>query len=154
MHLYGEVLAARVAGNGRIPVIAVVGGERARAFIQRCVHDTTSTRKVGWMTSQAVGIGTTTLQTGKFRSFSGAQILLTDANVEALVFQIAGDDAVRTGLPVDQLDAVVFVEPLAPDQLHQELEKSLRAASHHIILIAENATGEDDAVKTIEELLA
>lgn len=153
LHLYGEVLTARVAGEGRIPVIAVVGGERASRFIQRCVQEIKSTRRIGWMTHQAIGIGITTLQRGKFKSFSGAQILLTDACVEAVLFQIAADDAVRTGLPVDQLDAAIIVEPLTPVQLQQELEKSLRPASQQPVLMAEDVASEDNAVTTLAALL-
>lgn len=154
LHLYAEVLRARLEGNGRIPIIAVVGGVAASAFIQHMVDEMDSSFQVGWVTSTAVGIGRECLQTGKFRSFNGGQILLTDERVEALIYQIHGDDILKTGLPADRIDLAIIAESLSPVQLHREVEKTLGAACSSSVLNLNQDITEQEAHRSVREVLA
>lgn len=152
LHLYRDVLRSRVAGTGRIPIIAVVGGAKAAALIKRGVEATSDAVSLGWMSTSAIGIGAAVLQTGKFKSFSGSQILLTDNQVEALIFQVSGEDILQTGLPTDRLDLVIIADEISPPPLHREIEKSLiPACSGDVIRIAGNV-GEQTAVDSIMRL--
>lgn len=153
LHLYSDVLRSRVAGTGRIPIIAVVGGAKAAALIKRGVEATSDAVSLGWMNTSAIGIGAAVLQTGKFKSFSGSQILLTDNQVEALIFQVSGEDILQTGLPTDRLDLVIIADEISPPPLHREIEKSLiPACSGDVIRIAGDVS-EQTAVDSIMRLL-
>ncbi len=153
LHLYGDVLRARVPGTGRIPIIAVVGGATATELIKRSVEAISDSVSLGWMSPSAIGIGVSVLQTGKFKTFSGSQILLTDNQVEALIFQISGEDILQTGLPTDRLDLVIIANEISPPPLHREIEKSLLpACAGDVIRLGGNVV-EQTAVDAIERLL-
>lgn len=154
LHLYAEVMRARLVGNGRIPIVAVVGGTAANEFIQRFVDDMEASCRFGWVTASAVGIERECLQTGKFRSFNGGQILLTDERVEALIYQIHGDDILKTGLPADRIDLVLVAEPLSPIPLHREVEKTLLAACSGSVLNLNQDIIEQDAHGAVRKVMA
>lgn len=154
LHLYGQVLQARLpSDNGRIPIVAVVGTDAALAFIESCVSTKAISAQCGWVTSKALGIGGETLQTGNSKTFHAAQTLLTDPNVTGLLFQIHGNDILQTGLPVDHIDHAIIVEYLAPQPLHNEVVKTLRAACPTTLLELNANASNAEAMAAIKELL-
>lgn len=105
------------------------------------------------MSTSAIGIGAAVLQTGKFKSFSGSQILLTDNQVEALIFQVSGEDILQTGLPTDRLDLVIIADEISPPPLHREIEKSLIPACSGDVIRLAGDVSEQTAVDSIMRLL-
>lgn len=109
-HLYAQILLHRLGGNGRIPVIAVVGAQADHPLISALVsHMQALGYTVGWSHHHGVGIDEVWLEKGPISTYVAGQMLLTHPDAEALVLSFHDDDALRMGLAVDRIDWLIVV---------------------------------------------
>lgn len=107
-HLYGEILTRRLGGNGRIPVIGVIGDSREVSLVAEISDRLRSLGlAVGWSDRRGAGIDDDRILPAGGSTFEAGQMLLTDPRVDALVLGLHDDEPVRTGLPVDRIDWLV-----------------------------------------------
>lgn len=108
-HLYGEILQRRLGGEGRVPVVVVLGepvvAELAQAIVQRLQG---TGHAVGWCDPRGAGLDAEWLAQSPHSGLASGQMLLTHPGVEALVFSVHDDEPLRSGLPVDRIDWLVL----------------------------------------------
>ncbi|RUO61806.1 acetate--CoA ligase family protein [Pseudidiomarina insulisalsae] len=137
LHLYRDVLQARLPLNPRIPVVVVVGEDSLAELVDSC-------RKVpglGWITSEGMGIGADVLAdaSGAQSAFTACQALLTDPAVTSLLLHVRDGDISKNGLAFDNIDLLVFTERLLPQHLHLELCKTLLPVCRQQLAIVSNS---------------
>lgn len=104
-HLQAEILRARVAGNGRIPLVLTLGAQAAEtAQAVRSLWQVQGLRAA--LVSAPAGRGL----------YASVQARLSDAEVQAVV-AVVEDSLLGTGLPFDRCDALVLAGPLEPGML-------------------------------------
>jgi cyanophycin synthetase len=115
-HLPAQLLRQLVAGQGRIPVVMVIGGDvrasHCKAFFEAFAR-----------LGKGVGIGTThasvsgvQVSKGALDSFDVAQCLLSDPAVRAIALHVEDIGLMHSGLPFDRIDHLVLTGPI----LHQD----------------------------------
>lgn len=114
-HLPAQLLRQLVAGQGRIPVVMVIGGDIGASH---CKTFFEAIARLG----EGVGIGTThaivsgmQVSTGTLDSFDVAQCLLSDPAVRAIALHVHDQGLLDSGLPFDRIDHLVLAGPI----LHQ-----------------------------------
>jgi len=108
-HLYGEILRRRLGGNGRIPVLAVLGAPPADPWVPALVQALGGADSgVGWCMREGAGINQHWLNRAPHSLITSTQMLLTDATVDMLVLSLQDDEWLQRGLPVDRIDALVL----------------------------------------------
>lgn len=107
-HLYPQILATLVKGNGRIPVIAVIGDD-ADCTVANAIAKSIEKLgvKAGLSSATGVAINGTPLNTSISDTFGGAQMLLRDGEVSAAVICIGDTSILETGMPFDAFDCIV-----------------------------------------------
>jgi len=113
-HLYAAILQHRLGGNGRIPVIVVMGEtkedmlvSKIAAFFHRLGY------VVGWSDQRGVGVNDTQLMHDRLNTFDAGQMLVTDARVDIVIQGIYNHDTLINGLAVDRIDwLIVTGKPL------------------------------------------
>ncbi len=113
-HLPEYLLSRLVVGQGRIPVVAVLGHGENQEYPQKLADALGSLfGTVGLATSHAAQVGGRTVCNGSADVFSSTESLLLDPDVHALVISIEDMSLNMTGLPVDRFDALVLAGPAA-----------------------------------------
>lgn len=114
-HLPAQLLRQLVEGQGRIPVVMVIGGDI------RASHCKTFFEAIARL-GKGVGIGTThaivsgmQVSTSRLDSFDIAQCLLSDPAVRAIALHLQDIGLVHSGLPFDRIDHLILAGPI----LHQ-----------------------------------
>lgn len=108
-HLYAQILRHRLKGEGRVPVVVVVGAHEKDGVIQALVRSLRSQGLgVGWSDLRGAGVNEEWLTLGESTVFASGQMLLTDRRVEALVLSVHDDEVLRQGMPVDRIDWLVL----------------------------------------------
>lgn len=108
-HLYAVILEKLLAGNGRVPVVMVIGDDRDQAISRALAETLAGTGKtVGYASDSLVAVGPQTISAGGGDLFTAGQALLVDTGVEALIFAVNDDGLLHTGLPFDRVDAMVI----------------------------------------------
>ena len=108
-HLYAELLRKLVQGSGRIPVAVVVG-----ASPEWNIGETIAGRlgEAGFRTGrgdrEGVTIGGHRITAGIPDSYTSGIILTGDNNVDAVVLGVSDTGILRTGLPFERYDILVF----------------------------------------------
>lgn len=108
-HLYGEILSQLIDGNGRIPVIAVIGAHSAVTWceaLKRCYQQ--FGRHVGYVDASEVTVAHEALTQAPMGVFRGGQLLKLNREVDVVLMAIEDDQIMKTGLPFSRLDAVVI----------------------------------------------
>jgi len=107
-HLYAEILRRRLGGNGRIPVLALLGAPADDTLLDELLVALAPTGVgVGWCTRAGAGINQQWLSYAPHDSLASTRMLLTDAGVDLLVLSVQDDQLLRVGLPVDRIDCLV-----------------------------------------------
>lgn len=147
-HLYGQILRKRLAGEGRIPVVVVVGASAEDSLMHEVITGLRAQgRSVGWSDQRGAGIDDELLVRGVNSAFASGQMLLTDPRVDALVLGLHDDELLSVGLPVDRIDCLVIagahlvrrqakIEPGKPDtakRLNDVLLAVLPACIGHVV---------------------
>lgn len=114
-HLYGEILRSRLGGDGRIPIVVILGDAGSPALSELFVMQLRRRGwAVGWCDRRGAGVDDEWLvRDGGI--FASGQVLLTHPRVDALVLAIHDDELLQTGLPMDRFHWLVLagdaVEP-------------------------------------------
>jgi cyanophycin synthetase len=108
-HLYKQILAQLVQGNGRIPTVAIVGAA-AESTLAKAICSCLQLEGlvVGRADLEGVTVDDLRVFDGPISPYAGGQILLADQRVEAVVLGINDRSILRTGLPFDQFDVLVL----------------------------------------------
>jgi cyanophycin synthetase len=111
-HLYTTILKARVSGDGRIPVVVVLG-EDGQSFAEAVVSSLLliSASSVGLASRGGSWIGNKVVGRAGLSAFEAARALLLQRDTEALLLVIDDESILKTGLPVDYYDTLVVVAP-------------------------------------------
>jgi len=107
-HLYGEILKKRLGGDGRIPVILVLGAADGIMLAENIAAVLQSKGSVGWSDERGVAIGADWLLEKQTNLFVAGQMLLTHPRVDAVVLSGNTDEMMRVGLPCDRIDWLVL----------------------------------------------
>lgn len=141
-HVYLQILRRAVSGNGRIPIIVIVG-PASQSHMARWVATemTKAGLNAGWHDADGIGIAGHYIETGDIDPYSGAQALLLDQSVEAVVIFIRDQRLTWTGLPFDVFDSMILIEsesqPACSDQaVGQLLVQLLPACTGRVIVSA------------------
>lgn len=112
-HLYRQILGDLVTGNGRIPIIVVVGAPPGVQLVEQlATRLKESGGGTGWSDERGVAIerdrGREWLTAARTGSFAAAQMLLTHPGVDRLIWSLNDDEAARQGLPFDRCDLLIL----------------------------------------------
>lgn len=111
-HLYEEVLQAFLGGDGRIPIVLVIGatGDGVAAetavLIQKRMRKNALRIGIGSSGGARINDRVQAMVPGDF--FSVGRALLSSPEVDGAVFYAGVDDVARTGLPFDFCDVIVL----------------------------------------------
>lgn len=156
-HLFEPLLTSMVEGNGRIPVVLVVGAEPGSA-IDRLADGglEPSGMTIGYSGPQGVRVRDEWLARKPVGSYFAGRFLTRDRRVEAIVMRIDSDDLVTTGLPFARIDVLVVagssVTQTATDsagsrQAMEELVASLLPACDGPVVVLPKAELDLDILK-------
>ena len=142
---FGLLTAARVytrmveslmdGGDGRIPIVVVVGMPEAAARIHEGL--VAAGVSAGLATSPEARIGHQAVAHGDWRGFRGARLLLMDPDVELAIVDQPADALERDGLYPDRC-TVLAVGPLEPEAPHDVLT-SLPAHAEQVVALEDAA---------------
>lgn len=108
-HVYAEVLKELVQGNGRIPIVVVVGMHPESPLVAnigaRLLADGW---EAAWLDHTGVTIGGVRVRDGAVGIYPGGQMLMLDKSVTVAVIGLNDASALRTGLPFDRFDLLVL----------------------------------------------
>lgn len=108
-HVHGQILGELLQGDGRIPLIVVVGAAQDSNLAQMLSAILGATGKcVGLSTRDGVWIGGVPVVRTPTDPYAGARILVSDRKVDAAVVALSDLRIMGTGLPFDRCDVAVF----------------------------------------------
>jgi cyanophycin synthetase len=115
-HLPALLLPRLVAGEGRIPVLVVLGGERDTSAFSTLLQGLAGV-ETGFGLAAADGAWVNDMQVanGPLSSFQAARCLIADPAVTMLVLHATDPSMLRTGCPFDRIDHLVLAGPLRKD---------------------------------------
>lgn len=120
-HLYAPMLQQLVPGTGRIPVVVVLGASDLPLWLEPLLSMLTEQGlNVGCMHGDLVTVRGEVVHRGALTVLDGGRMLRLHRQVDAMVLMINDDTVLRTGLPVEQFDAMI----LAGDVLASEDPKA------------------------------
>lgn len=112
-HLPALLLPRLVAGEGRIPVLVVLGGERDSSAFCALLQGLAGV-ETGFGLAAADGAWVKDMQVAKgpLNSFQAVRCLIADPAVTMLVLHATDASMLRTGCPFDRIDHLVLAGPL------------------------------------------
>ncbi|RUO74461.1 cyanophycin synthetase [Pseudidiomarina sediminum] len=127
VHLYEHVLRARVNGNGRIPISLVVGDAHHDALTKQLMQATVALgHTVGLCNANQVSLHraerTPEILATQCPLYQAGQLLLTSAEVSAMICHCDAKMAIPHGLPMDQYATLIITEKV-PEPLATTLFK-------------------------------
>ncbi len=113
-HLPAELLKRLVSGQGRIPVVGVLGTEEGGTWLDG-LQGLLAVQGicVGVATPRRITIAGQPVAAGEPDAYRAGMVLLGDAQVEMAIFVLSAMQAVASGLPVDRFDVLVLDGPCA-----------------------------------------
>ena len=120
------ILKGLISGQGRIPVLTIVGNIQASGWKDLLAGNGRS--GVGVATREATWLGGTQLAGVMDSGFAAAQALLGNADVEAAIIVMPPAEIRRFGLPHDKSDLLAFASPDDWDGDRKVVEEILRMA--------------------------
>ena len=108
---HARVLQRLVAGDGRIPVVVVLGDEH-HSLCHRIADALASFGCVGAATSDELRVGSTTIAKRPMPASQAGLALLGDPAVDVAVLGISDTAVLGTGMPVDAFDVLVLAGPM------------------------------------------
>ncbi|WP_324740171.1 hypothetical protein U8326_10335 [Tsuneonella sp. CC-YZS046] len=133
-HLYGDILRARINGNGRIPTALLLTGKDS-GLIARLLERLAGPdfAGVGLAARGEAYLGGRSIGMSGLSPFHAGQALLMHRDVEALL--VAADDTslLKSGLPFDRFDMLVIAGPLpdTDDGERDDLEQLIDLVAEH-----------------------
>ena len=111
--VHAVVLRRLVKGDGRIPVVVVLGD--ADGLCLRIADGLAGFGCAGIATSTEVRVGRTAVRKGPVHPYEAGVALLADPLVDVAVIGIADSAVMGTGMPVDSFDVLVLAGPMKGD---------------------------------------
>ncbi len=104
------ILAQLVSGDGRIPVIAVVGTPRDAGWVEQLAQRLGQARggRVGVARRNQATLGGSILAPGPCPLLAAAEVLLLHPDTDLLLICLEDFEALQTGLPVDRFDTLIL----------------------------------------------
>lgn len=108
-HLYGQLLERLVKGDGRVPIVLVLGAEHPERW-GAALATALQARglSVGIAGQEGVFVGSEPLTATPTRLMAAGRMLALNRRVDAMVVCVAEDSVLRTGLPWARYDALVL----------------------------------------------
>jgi cyanophycin synthetase len=111
-HLPAYVLSRLVQGQGRVPVVVVLGLASEPGFGHRICDALSSTGlRVGMATPEAVTIEGHVVMKSPSYVYAGGLALIADPSVDVMVLCVDDESILKTGLPVDRFDVLLLAGP-------------------------------------------
>jgi cyanophycin synthetase len=111
-HLPAYVLSRLVQGQGRVPVVVVLGLASEPAFgDQICEALSVTGLRVGMATPDAVTVEGRVVMQNPSHVYAGGMALIADTAVDVIVLCVGDESILKTGLPVDRFDVLVLAGP-------------------------------------------
>lgn len=123
-HLYPHILQCLLGGNGRIPVIVVLGAAPGHPLIDQ-LHDhlTAHGRRPGSAGNGGIRIGAELLASPPLDSYAAGHLLLLNRQVDCLLLAINDLSTLQLGLPVDRIDLLLIAGRFLDSQAASEGER-------------------------------
>lgn len=108
-HLYPLLLKTMLRGDGQIPVVALLGGEKAE-LVSRTLSTQLTARglRVGMHSRAGISIGDELREEGQVSQLAAGQMLSINPGVEVLVFSAVNAKLLQEGFPVPRIDILLF----------------------------------------------
>jgi cyanophycin synthetase len=108
-HLYGEIIDTIIDGDGRIPIVLIVGAENPAALageVER--HFAGLGLVVGCHDAHEVRVAGIPIDSGNTAAFKAGQVMAVDPRVQLMILSITDTSLLRTGLPLDRFDIMIL----------------------------------------------
>ncbi len=154
-HLFEPILASLLEGNGRIPIVLVVGAE-AGSPTDRLFEEglDLTDMTIGYYDQHGIRVRGEWLARNPVGSYLAGQILARDRRVEAIIMRIDDNGLLATGLPFQRIDMLVIAgnavnvahsaSPLGCAEAMMDLVTSLLTACDGPVVILPEAEFELD----------
>lgn len=150
-HVYAQLLHRMVPGNGRIPVVAVLGAPREGTLlpaIERAVA--AHGLRVGAADAAGLRLGGVTLRADPAPAAAMLTVLLQDPTTDAAIVAFNEPDCLETGLPCAAVDLLVVAgddvrasDGMKPGDARARLERMLRQHCDGDIVTLDSTAGAD-----------
>jgi cyanophycin synthetase len=108
-HLYGGVLKALMSGNGRIPIVVIVGSDpKLRLSAMLDAKLSSAGYIVGRFDNTGVLIAGVSISSESLGFFDGCNMLTYDRNVEAIILSVNDVSILKCGLPFQRIDVLLI----------------------------------------------
>ncbi|WP_123689386.1 tetratricopeptide repeat protein [Allostella humosa] len=122
-HLFPDIIAWMLGGDGRIPIVGIVAGEDAPATdLARRIHRLLCDRglRAGLAIAAGAWIGDEQVSWADQRGEAGGALLLTDVAVEAAVLHLPREGLAIMGIPFDRCDVLVRLDADGPPDFFEK----------------------------------
>lgn len=110
-HVYTQILRTLVRGQGRIPIIVILGAGEVMAIPTALAsHLAAAGLRIGIAGPRGVTINGNYISTAAGGAFSDARILIRDRQVDCAIVCLDDTSALDTGLPFDMFDVAILTD--------------------------------------------
>lgn len=111
-HVYAEVLSSLIDGEGRIPMVLVLGASETDSVAADIAgHWRQAGLEAAWADGRGVWIGDERIVDGPVPLHAAGRMILRDRTVEAAVLSVEDASVLKTGLPCDRYDLLIVAQP-------------------------------------------
>ena len=111
-HVYAEVLSSLIEGEGRIPMVLVLGAsETGSVAADIAGHWRRAGLEAAWADWSGVWIGGERIVDGPVPLHAAGRMILRDRTVEMAVLSVEDAGVLQTGLPCDRYDLLIIAQP-------------------------------------------
>lgn len=109
-HLPAYLLERLVKGNGRVPVVVVLGGAPSWVMDAAMALNDRGCR-VGVLWTDGIHVNGRRVMGPPASTYLGCEALLSDSRVDCAILCLEDDHLMKSGFPIDRFDRLVLVEP-------------------------------------------
>lgn len=134
-HLYGQILTEMVGGSGKVPVLAVMGKERAARISNGLAESFPSGKTVGRHGRLGVWLGPNRIIPGQVPILQAGRFLAGQRALDAIILGIWDASVLRSGLPLPRIDILTLsgeAVPL-PDNMKNQSQAGFMARIFQLI---------------------
>lgn len=134
-HLYAPILGRLVPGNGRVPVVAVLGAPDGSNLVEVLSKAVSSRLKmvVGYHDGKTVSVNNQILKAGGVTTSDAAQMLMMTPTVDAMVISVNDLGILQTGLPFPYFDVLVIAGTHIDLGSHADSQQALPALMRALV---------------------
>jgi len=134
-HLYAPILSKLVPGDGRVPVVAVLGAP-AQSNLVEVLGKAISSRLqvvVGYHDTKVVSVNDHVLTAAPVNTHDAAQMLMLTPTVGAMVLSVNDLSLLQTGLPFPHFDVLVLAGNHIDPGVHANRQQALPALMRAVV---------------------